>query len=412
VINLPPMTETLPFRVVFMGTPGFALPSLQALVDGGFEVVGVYSQPPRPKGRGYEVTLSPVHELALSLGLPVFTPPSLRTPEAQEELKALAPQVIVVAAYGLILPQSVLDIPSHGCINVHGSLLPRWRGAAPIQRALLTGDAQTGVAIMHMEAGLDTGPVYEMASCAITDQDTAPSLQDKLSSLGAHTLVKVLRQVHAETCPSPTPQPEEGVTYAHKLTHEEGIIQWSDTAQEIDRALRALNPWPGTFTYHGKDRLKILEAVVEAPEHLISLSPCHPGHRSGTSPNQEIPGQAWDDKTHSHPELDSGSRGAMRSRGDARDDKTHSHPELDSGSPGPMRSRGDARDDSEGRNDSGGCTELPGTLLDGQLLVACGTGALRITRLQKQGGKPLAAKDFLNGHPLPQGSILTPHVPL
>ena len=318
------MTLSSSFPILFMGTPNFALPSLQALVDEGFEVVAVYSQPPRPKGRGYEVTLSPVHGLAQSLGLRVLTPPSLRTPEAVAELKALAPQAIVVAAYGLILPQEILNIPPRGCINVHGSLLPRWRGAAPMQRALLAGDQETGVALMHMEAGLDTGPVYETASCAITAQDTASSLQEKLSTLGARTLVKVLRQIQSGTCPAPKPQPEAGVTYAHKLTHEEGMLQWSQCAQTLDRAIRALNPWPGTFTYQGQERLKILEAYPEA----------------------------------------------------------------------------------------GTFQETPGTLLDNHLLVACGTGALRITKLQKQGGKALAARDFLNGHPLIQGNLLTSHAPV
>ena len=304
-----------------MGTPDFAVPTLRALIEGGFHVAGVYSQPPRPKGRGYEVTLSPVHQLAQQQGLPVFTPPSLRAPEAQAELAALKPHVIVVAAYGLILPQAVLDIPPHGCINVHGSLLPRWRGAAPIQRALLAGDPHTGVAIMKMEAGLDTGPVYQMASRPMTPTDTSTSLQESLSTLGATELVHVLRQLQEGLVPQPVPQPDEGVTYAHKLTHEEGILQWSQTADELDRCVRALNPWPGTFTHAGTDRLKILAAEPVAVEH----------------------------------------------------------------------------------------GKQPGTLLDDRLLVACGTGALRISKLQKQGGKPLLAKDFLNGHPLSQGRLLTAH---
>ena len=312
------MTPLTPLRVVFMGTPSFAVPILQALANAGSLLVGVYSQPPRPKGRGYEVTFSPIHALAQSLGITVFTPPSLKTLEDQKTLNDLRPDVIVVAAYGLILPQAVLDIPPYGCINVHGSLLPRWRGAAPIQRALLAGDHETGIAIMRMEAGLDTGPVYRMAGFPIDGHDTATSLQDRLSHLGAQELLHILQQLQSGTCPLTTPQPEEGVTYAHKLTHEEGLLDWTQSAQVLDRNVRALNPWPGTFTYEADTRLKVLKAEPVSLTHAAQ----------------------------------------------------------------------------------------PGTLLDHQLLVACGSDALRITLLQKQGGKPLAAKDFLNGHPLAVGTLL------
>lgn len=259
-------------RVVFMGTPEFAVPTLLALVAADFDVVAVYSQPPRPKGRGYEVIHSPVHQAALDLKIPVLTPVSLKDIQIQEELRRLAPDVIVVAAYGLILPQDVLEIPRHGCLNVHGSLLPRWRGAAPIQRALLAGDGETGVAIMQMEAGLDTGPVYRMVQTPIDGETTARHLQDALSHLGAQALVLTIQEIQTGRITPPSPQPEEGVTYAHKLTHEEGQIDWRRSAVEIDRSIRALNPWPGTFTFYQGARIKVYQAKL-LPLHQTGIPP-------------------------------------------------------------------------------------------------------------------------------------------
>jgi methionyl-tRNA formyltransferase len=246
-------------RLAFMGTPDFAASSLQALIDAGHEVACVYSQPPRPAGRGHQVQRSPVHVLAEERGIPVRTPKSLRNAEAQAEFAALNLDCAVVAAYGLILPQPILDAPRMGCLNIHASLLPRWRGAAPIQRAILAGDAETGVTIMQMDAGLDTGAMLLKGSVPITSETTAGSLHDALAELGAGLIVGALDGL-AEGWLTAEPQPSEGVTYAAKLSRDDGRLDWSQPADFIERQVRALNPWPGVWFDLGKERIKVLAA--------------------------------------------------------------------------------------------------------------------------------------------------------
>lgn len=254
-----------PLRLVFMGTPDFAVPALRALHQDGHEIVAVYCQAPKPAGRGQEVRMTPVHCcVADELGVPVCTPKTLRDAEAQKALASFAPDAIIVAAYGLILSQAVLDIPKIGCINIHGSLLPRWRGAAPIHRAILAGDTKTGITIMKMEAGLDTGPMYAMEEIPITSTTTAQSLHDEMAALGARLIVQTLPSI-ADGRLKPQPQPEEGVTYAAKLTREDGVVDWGQSAFAIERQVRALNPWPGAFFSSGDEKIKILKAdIVEA----------------------------------------------------------------------------------------------------------------------------------------------------
>ncbi len=299
------MTDT-PFRLAFMGTPDFAVPSLQALIDAGHEIACVYCQPPRPAGRGHQLQRAPVHLLADRLGLPVRTPASLRTPEAQAEFAALGLDVAVVAAYGLILPVAVLEAPRLGCINVHGSLLPRWRGAAPIHRALLAGDSETGITIMQVEAGLDTGPMLLKEAVPITATTTAAGLHDTLAALGARMVVDALSSLGAGNLTA-EPQPADGVTYAAKLHREEGALDWSRPAPELELRVRALNPWPGVWFQSGEERVKVLAAQV-------------------------VPGAA-----------------------------------------------------------------APGTLLDNDFTVACGEGALRLTRVQRQGRAVVCGAAFLRG---------------
>jgi methionyl-tRNA formyltransferase len=233
-------------RLAFMGTPGFAARALAELAGTEHEIAAVYTQPPRPRGRGQAMAPSPVQALAEKLGLPVRTPASMRDPQAVAEFQALGLDAAVVVAYGQILPQAVLDAPRLGAFNLHGSLLPRWRGAAPIQRALMAGDAETGVEVMRMSAGLDEGPVLLTARVPITLQDTAGSLHDKLAEAGAPLLVQALDLI-ARGAATETPQPDEGVTYARKITPAEAHIDWSRPAVEVDRHIRGLSPFPGAW---------------------------------------------------------------------------------------------------------------------------------------------------------------------
>jgi len=243
-------------RVIFAGTPEFAAQALAAIADAGHEVVLVLTQPDRPAGRGMTLQPSPVKTLALARGFEVFQPLTLRDPEAQAKLAACAADVMVVAAYGLILPQAVLNLPSHGCLNIHASLLPRWRGAAPIQRALLAGDAETGVCIMQMEAGLDTGPVLLRGAFPILDDDTTATLHDRLAALGAELIVQALARL-----PLPAEvQPDEGVTYAHKIEKAEALIDWRKSAAELDRHIRAFNPFPGAQAVFNGQTVKLWAA--------------------------------------------------------------------------------------------------------------------------------------------------------
>ena len=244
-------------RIVFMGTPAFAAVALKALVDAGHEVIAVYSQPPRPKGRGMETQKSPVHMLAEEQGIAVRTPTSLRNAEEAAVFASLQADVAVVAAYGLILPKAVLAAPRHGCLNIHASLLPRWRGAAPIQRAIMAGDSSTGVTIMQMEEGLDTGPMLLKEELAIGADLNAGALHDALAEIGARLIVQALDEMPNL---KPVPQPADGVTYAAKITKEECRIDWRRRAIDIDRHIRGLSPAPGAFTEIGGERLTILAA--------------------------------------------------------------------------------------------------------------------------------------------------------
>jgi methionyl-tRNA formyltransferase len=248
-------------RLVFMGTPDFAVPVLDALVAAGHDIAAVYCQPPRPAGRGQEPRPTPVHARALALGLPVRHPTTLRTPEAQAGFAALQADAAVVVAYGLILPQPVLDAPRHGCLNIHASLLPRWRGAAPIHRAIMAGDTQTGICIMQMEAGLDTGPVLMREAIPIGDDDTTGDLHDRLSALGAHLIVQALARLPDLT---PVPQPADGVTYAAKIDKAEARIDWTHPATDIARQIRGLSPFPGAWCMAGGERVKLLRARATA----------------------------------------------------------------------------------------------------------------------------------------------------
>ncbi|HEX4854099.1 methionyl-tRNA formyltransferase [Arenimonas sp.] len=305
-------------RIVFAGTPGFAVPCLRAAAARG-EVVAVYTQPDRPAGRGRQPAASPVKIEALARGLPVFQPENFKSAAAREQLRELKPDLMVVVAYGLILPQSVLDIPRMGCWNVHASLLPRWRGAAPIQRALEAGDAGTGVCLMQMEKGLDTGPVLLSLSTPITAEDTGGSLHDRLSLLGAEVLEDGLKLLRAGMRPLAQPQPAEGVTYAHKLDKAEARLDWSRPARELANRVRAFNPWP----------------VAEA----------------------ELAGER------------------VRIHAAAALENAHGRP--------------------------------PGTVLaagrDG-IDIACGEGALRLQQVQREGGRPMAAADYLNARPALRGA--------
>jgi len=301
-------------RLAFMGTPDFAVPSLAALVEGGHEIAAVYTQPPRPAGRGQKERLSPVHAWAIANGLPVRTPKSLRDAAAQEAFAALDLDAAIVAAYGLILPKPILDAPRLGCINVHASLLPRWRGAAPIQRAILAGDTVTGISIMLMEEGLDTGPVLAMESIPIEATTSAGDLHDALAALGGRMIGPALAAYAADEI-EPEVQDDEAATYAKKIEKAEARIDWAAPAAAVARQVNAFAPWPGAWSKLGGERLKVLAARAE------------PG------------------------------AGAA------------------------------------------------GTVLDDNLLIACGEGALRLTRLQREGKRPADATEFLRGRAVEKGAV-------
>lgn len=300
-------------RLAFMGTPDFSVPILAALLKAGHQIACVYSQPPRPAGRGHKEQLTPVHAFAAAQGLDVRTPKSLKGAEEQQAFRDLGLDMAVVAAYGLILPRAILEAPRLGCLNVHASLLPRWRGAAPIQRAIEAGDPESGVTIMQMDAGLDTGDMLLHRALPITGQTTAASLHDQLAALGADMIVEALAR-YPEL--DPVRQPEDGVTYAHKLAKDDGRLDWTRPAAALERQVRALNPWPGVWCDLNGERLKVLAAEV-----------------------------------------------------------------------------------TDGRGPAG-------TVLDDALNVACGEGALRLTRLQRPGKGPMAAADLLRGFAIPKGSQL------
>ena len=249
-------------RLAFLGSPDFAVPALRALHAAGHDIVAVYCQPPRPAGRGQAVRRAPVHEEAAALGLEVRTPARLkRDAAAQAAFAALDLDAAVVAAYGLILPPSMLEAPRRGCLNIHASLLPRWRGAAPIQAAILAGDAETGVTIMRVGEALDAGPILLCEAVPITAETTAASLHDTLAAIGARLILRAL-----DEDPPAVPQPDEGMTYAPKLTNEDGRIDWTRDAEHVLRQVRALNPWPGVFTTLDGETLKVLAALPATGE--------------------------------------------------------------------------------------------------------------------------------------------------
>jgi methionyl-tRNA formyltransferase len=299
-------------RVVFMGSPDFAVPALRALVGAGHDVPAVYCQPPRPAGRGHALQPCPVQRASETLGIEVRHPVKLRgDAEALEAFRLLKPDAAVVAAYGLILPREWLGVPRRGCINIHASLLPRWRGAAPIHAAILAGDTETGVTVMQMDAGLDTGPMLLRGTIPIGPRSRLGEIHDALAAMGAGLILQALAEA-----PPPVPQPEEGASYAPRLTRADGRIDWSLPAQRVERQTRAFDPWPGAFSTFGDEVLKVLEGKV-------------------------VPGSGE-----------------------------------------------------------------PGLVLDAALTVACGDGALRITRLQRAGRGPVTAADFLRGFAVPAGSRL------
>lgn len=248
-------------KIVFMGSPDFSLLTLRALAN-AYNVVGVITQPDRASGRGRELKAPPVKTLALELGIPVIQPEKLRLPEAMERLRTWAPDLMVVAAFGQILKKDVLDLPPHGCINVHASLLPRWRGAAPINAAILAGDEETGVTIMKMDVGLDTGPMLSRRSIRLTRDDTAGSVFEKLSQLGADLLIETLPDYLSGKL-TPQPQPEEGMTYAPMIKKEEGQLDFTQDVYALERRVRAFNPWPGAYMDFDGANLKVHRAHVE-----------------------------------------------------------------------------------------------------------------------------------------------------
>ena len=256
-------------KIIYAGTPDFAVPALQALIKSSHEVIAVYTQPDRPAGRGRKVQFGPVKQLAIGAGIKVEQPLSLKDADAQEILSNFNADVMVVAAYGLILPQAVLDMPRYGCLNIHGSLLPRWRGAAPIHRAIQAGDKETGVTIMQMAAGLDTGDMLLKTKCPITAEDTGQTIHDRLASDGAEALLKVLDQMIQNKL-EPEMQDEALTTYAHKLEKAEAEIDWTKSAKQIDQTIRAFNPWPVAFTKYNGKPLRIfmskLESAVQSSE--------------------------------------------------------------------------------------------------------------------------------------------------
>jgi methionyl-tRNA formyltransferase len=248
-----------PLKIIFAGTPDFAANALSALIESEHEIVAVYTQPDRPAGRGRKLRASPVKEVALEHDIPVLQPENLKETETQDVLRAFNADVMVVAAYGLILPQVILDTPRLGCLNIHASLLPRWRGAAPIQRAIAAGDKESGITIMQMNAGLDTGDILQLFTCPITEKDNGGDLHDRLAAIGANAIVEVLNNLENDSL-TPTVQDNALASYAHKLDKKEAIIDWKSSAADIERLIRAFNPWPVAFTYLNDKTLRIWQA--------------------------------------------------------------------------------------------------------------------------------------------------------
>ncbi|MEM8833550.1 MAG: methionyl-tRNA formyltransferase [Pseudomonadota bacterium] len=260
-----------PLRLVFMGTPDFAVPALQTLLNSDHKVLAVYTQPPRPKGRGKKLQASPVHELAESADIEVRTPENFKNHKTVHEFEKLEADLAIVAAYGLILPREILNAPKYGCVNIHASLLPRWRGAAPIHRAILAGDTKTGITLMQMDEGLDTGNIISMEKTIIGPKTRLDTLHDSLAEMGGSMLSTLLETLQETDTIESTPQPDDGVTYAHMLKKEEGRIDWHESADSIERKIRAFYPWPGTWNLVNDKRLKIIKA--ENSEQKIESDP-------------------------------------------------------------------------------------------------------------------------------------------
>jgi methionyl-tRNA formyltransferase len=320
-------------RVAFAGTPDFALTAFKSVVASRHTVVGVLTQPDRPKGRGRQLAASPVKLAALELGIPVSQPVTLKTEPDRADLASWQADVLVVVAYGLILPRAALDLPKLGCVNIHASLLPRWRGAAPIQRAILAGDAESGVSIMRMDVGLDTGPVFLEQKVTISAHDTGGSLHDRLATLGGGAVVEVLDQLAGNRAVS-IPQREDGLTYASKIDKAEALIDWTRPAIEIDRQIRAFNPWPIAETKLNGEQLRVYGAEVLEEARVPA---------EGSDPRQS-PGAG----------VDQGSSGAVRTPGTV------------------VELRGDS------------------------IVVACGRGLLALKELQRPGKRPVSARDLIN----------------
>jgi methionyl-tRNA formyltransferase len=302
---------TQPLRIIFAGTPDFAARHLQALINSEHQIVGVYSQPDRPAGRGKKLKASEVKALALEHELPVFQPQSLKTDEALEELNSLNADIMIVVAYGLILPKAILDAPRLGCLNVHGSILPRWRGAAPIQRAIWAGDQQTGVTIMQMDEGLDTGDMLHISRCPIDNTETSASLYTKLAELGPDALIDTINRL-ANGEITPEPQNDTDANYAKKLSKDEANIDWSMDAEQIERNIRAFNPWPVCFTQMSGNTVKIYQAnvveqsgasgtvlasdkngiVVACGKHALSISELQPQGKKPMAINDFLNGRS------------------------------------------------------------------------------------------------------------------------
>ena len=299
-----------------MGSPDFAVSALRALHDAGHEIVCVYSQPPRPQGRGQKLAKTAVHEAAEILGLMVRTPASLKPQDEVDAFQALNADIAVVAAYGLILRTNILNAPKFGCINIHGSILPRWRGAAPVQRAIQMGDTETGVTIMQMDVGLDTGPMLMLEKFPIASDDTTQTLMDKMAQVGGRMIVQALDGIEKGILP-PQIQPAEGVEYAHKMSKDESIIDWTQSAQTIERTLRAFTPWPGIWMTINGERLRVIAAEC-------------------------VPASA---------------------------------------------------------------NVVPGCVVESPLVIACGTDALRITKIQRAGRGVQTVDEFLRGFPVAVGTV-------
>jgi len=277
-------------RIVFMGTPDFAVPALQALYQAGHEIVAVYCQPPRPAGRGRKITPCAVQNIAEQLDIPVFSPIELKNqPKEFEQFASFNPDIAIVAAYGLILPEEILTLPKLGCINIHASLLPRWRGASPIQTAIWSGDHKSGVSIMQMDKGLDTGAVYIEKSIPITKKTTTQILHDQLAQLGGELILKTLSELTENPNSKPVPQLSGLATYARQLTKEDGKIDWNQSAESIDRQIRALTPWPGTFCFLEGKLLKILKAELSSQSSMAeSGTIIHPDFYVACGENQVL----------------------------------------------------------------------------------------------------------------------------